>query len=411
MCFRFRPVGFRRAQRAAALSAADPRTFERHVTELEALREIAAASSEGIAEIPRLVGERARELFGADCAAILLSDPETLTWRSEGPQGEELVERVAVLLARSIGAGETTVSEALAELGCEHVGTVLGVQLRGGNDVQGVLLLGWKTRQSIPKRRVRLAETLGVQLAVALRHARLYEEMRLAAIRRDRFFSSMSHDLRTPITAIVGYSELLLDGIVGPLSPPQHEMVERISQVSSHLSQLVGDILDLTRLDAGRAEFHRERIRLSELVGEATVTVGPQAHGKGIRLVLDVADVQHLVLDTDRFRVRQILVNLLSNAVKFTPEGEVRVTAGTGPGRSWIAVQDTGPGLPAGSEEAVFEEFLQLPSGNGGKKEPGSGLGLAISRRLARALGGELVAERRPVGATFTLYLPTGTEW
>jgi PAS domain S-box-containing protein len=225
------------------------------------------------------------------------------------------------------------------------------------------------------------------------------------AVRRDRFFSAMSHDLRTPITAVLGYSELLLDGIAGEMVPAQREMVERIFQVAGHLSQLLNDTLDLARLDAGRMEFHREPVGLRRLVDDAVVTVEPQAQAKGIELRMEVESNE--LLHTDAMRVQQILVNLLANAVKFTPEGEALVRAGCDEESAWVTVSDTGPGLPEGSEEAVFEEFTQMASGRGAKKEPGSGLGLTISRRLARALGGDLTARSNPgAGASFTLRLP-----
>jgi signal transduction histidine kinase len=169
----------------------------------------------------------------------------------------------------------------------------------------------------------------------------------------------------------------------------------------------VNDIMDLAKLDAGRMEFHLERAVLGELVEEAILAVEPQAEAKGLPIRLEVDEVRDLPLRLDAQRVRQILVNLLSNAVKFTERGEVTVAAGADGGRPWIEVRDTGPGLPAGSEEAVFEEFLQVAVGTKGKREPGSGLGLAISRRLARAMGGDLAARSRADGgAAFILLLP-----
>jgi signal transduction histidine kinase len=217
----------------------------------------------------------------------------------------------------------------------------------------------------------------------------------------------MSHDLRTPITAIMGYSELLQDGIMGELEQHQQDMVERICQVAGHLAQLVNDILDMAKLDAGRMEFHREPVALGDLVDEAMVAVEPQARSKGLEIRLEIDGHRDTVLDVDAARVRQILVNLLSNAVKFTERGIVSLSVATGNGHSCIRVADTGPGIPAGSEEAVFEEFLQIAAGNKAKREPGSGLGLAISRRLARAMGGDLTARNGGEGgAVFTLSLP-----
>jgi signal transduction histidine kinase len=254
---------------------------------------------------------------------------------------------------------------------------------------------------------VALAEEVAAQASAAFRNASRYDALRQAAVRRERFFSAMSHDLRTPITAILGYSELLQDGIMGDLDARQQDMVERICQVSGHLAQLVNDVLDLAKLDAGRMEFHREPVALGDLVDEAILAVEPQARSKGLELRLEMEGLRDAVLDLDPPRVRQVLVNLLSNAVKFTEHGAVSLSAGTEGERSWIAVADTGPGIPPGSEEAVFEEFLQIAAGNKAKREPGSGLGLAISRRMARAMGGDLTARHgESGGAVFTLFLP-----
>jgi signal transduction histidine kinase len=186
-------------------------------------------------------------------------------------------------------------------------------------------------------------------------------------------------------------------------------MMERICQVSGHLSQLVNDILDLAKLDAGRMEFQLQPMPLRELLDGALAAVEPQAAAKGLRVTVD--GPLEAVVSVDPPRVRQILVNLLSNAVKFTESGEVQVVAGVDAERGWIEVRDTGPGLPGGSEEAVFEEFLQLATGGKGKREPGTGLGLAIARRLARAMGGDLTARNVDgSGAAFSLFLPHAPE-
>ncbi|CAA9363114.1 MAG: hypothetical protein AVDCRST_MAG68-4626, partial [uncultured Gemmatimonadetes bacterium] len=265
------------------------------------------------------------------------------------------------------------------------------------------LLVRWAEGE-VPPGGPALVEALAEQTCVALAGAARYAEMRDAAVRRDRFFSAMSHDLRTPITAIVGYSELLQDGIVGELTERQLEMVERICQVSGHLSQLVNDILDLARLDAGRMEFHLQPMELAELLDDVLAAVEPQAAAKALEVRVEAPAGAQVVVDPTR--VRQILVNLLSNAVKFTETGAVCVSAGLDGDRGWIEVRDTGPGLPGGSEEAVFEEFLQLAPK--GKREPGTGLGLAIARRLARAMDGDLTARNLDGGgAAFTLYLPS----
>jgi signal transduction histidine kinase len=373
--------------------------WERRARRLEALCGF-AADAVGVTdadEIWRLLCGRLVTVLGADAAALhtpLL--PDARAW-ARGPDGEE---RQAVgRLAEE--DGEQARHEALP-----GGGAALVVPLRHADEPLGTLAVAWRDAAQA-ETDTAVAQMLARQTAGALANARAYARLTEAAFRRERFFSAMSHDLRTPITAIVGYSELLADGIVGELNGQQLEMIERISQVSGHLSQLVNDILDLAKLDAGRMEFHREDVALGDLVDEALVVVEPQARSKKLELRTDVEPLRHTVLHVDGARVRQILVNLLSNAVKFTEAGEVAVVAGGSAGRTWLEVRDTGPGLPAGSEEAVFEEFLQIASGTKSKREPGSGLGLAISRRLARAMGGDLTARGGGgQGAAFTLVLP-----
>jgi signal transduction histidine kinase len=376
--------------------------WQRLARRLEALCEFAAETA-GVVEadeVWRLLRARAAEVLDADAVALhtpLLSGSRA--WTEDGKEGE--------LAARVEQAGDDGGEVRRIDLG-DHGAGVL-VPLRHEGETLGTLLAGWRGGGpgGEDADTLRVAERLGGHTAAVLANVRNYARLTEAAFRRERFFSAMSHDLRTPITAIVGYSELLADGIVGELNGQQLEMIERISQVSGHLSQLVNDILDLAKLDAGRMEFHREEVRLGTLVDEALVAIQPQARSKKLELRMEIDAHRDALLCVDPPRVRQILVNLLSNAVKFTERGEVAVVAGGGDGRTWLEVRDTGPGLPAGSEEAVFEEFLQIAAGTKSKREPGSGLGLAISRRLARAMGGDLVARNGPgSGAAFTLVLP-----
>jgi signal transduction histidine kinase len=373
--------------------------WERRARRLEALCGFAAEAG-GVVdadEIWRLLCGRLAAVLDADAAALHTPlIPGASAWAGPGGEGEprQAVER----LAQADGEARR---EALP-----GGGTALVVPLRHDGESMGTLAVGWRDAAAVEDDGA-VVEMLARQTAGVLANARAYGRLTEAAFRRERFFSAMSHDLRTPITAIVGYSELLADGIVGELNGQQLEMIERISQVSGHLSQLVNDILDLAKLDAGRMEFHREDVTLGDLVDEALVTVEPQARSKKLELRTDVDPHRDTLLRVDPPRVRQILVNLLSNAVKFTERGEVAVVAGSDEGRTWLEVRDTGPGLPAGSEEAVFEEFLQLAAGTKSKREPGSGLGLAVSRRLARAMGGDLTARSGGgTGAAFTLVLP-----
>ena len=377
-----------------------PATTDALVRRLEALCGMAAETA-GIADpdaVWRILHTRAAEVLDADAVALHAPTlPQPRAWTADGGEDER-----AALIALAEEDGEE-----LRAVDLPGGGHGLLVPLRHGAETLGALVAGWRDGAPDEEAR-RLAVLVGEQATAVLANLRTYARLTEAAFRRERFFSAMSHDLRTPITAIVGYSELLADGIVGDLNGQQLEMIERISQVSGHLSQLVNDILDLAKLDAGRMEFHREEVRLGELVDEALVAVEPQARSKKLELRMEIDAHRDDPLLVDPPRVRQILVNLLSNAVKFTERGEVAVVAGSDDGRTWLEVRDTGPGLPAGSEEAVFEEFLQIAAGNKSKREPGSGLGLAISRRLARAMGGDLSARNVTpgTGAAFTLVLP-----
>jgi signal transduction histidine kinase len=404
-------------ERSAAAEPPHGDGAEPTLRETERLRALAVATADTVDpdEIFNLICDALPGLLGADfaLAALPLFDAPR-EWCAGPEPPREAVARLEQLVDQARTGGETVVAADGAEVEGARVvpppfgsATAVAVPLPGEGAASGALLVGWHGARALDAHTLRLVETLARQAAAAFRNAARYEALRLAAVRRERFFSAMSHDLRTPITAIMGYSELLQDGIMGDLDPHQHEMVERICQVSGHLAQLVNDVLDIAKLDAGRMEFHREPVTLGELVDEALVAIEPQARSKGLEVKEEIDGHRDAVLDVDAGRVRQILVNLLANAVKFTERGTVTLEAAVYEGRSWIRVSDTGPGLPAGAEEAVFEEFLQIASGTKAKREPGSGLGLAIARRLARAMGGELTAANRDEGgAAFTLHLP-----
>jgi signal transduction histidine kinase len=284
-------------------------------------------------------------------------------------------------------------------------GVAVPVRVRGE---PATVALGWSAEDPGGPLAIALATALAEQAAVALTAAARYVELRDAAFRRDRFFSAMSHDLRTPITAIVGYSELLQDGIVGELTDRQQEMVERICQVSSELAQLVTDMLDLAKLDAGRMEFHRESITLASVLDAGLEGAEPQLDAAGARVQLgEVHDAGNAVL-VDRPRVRQVVSNMVSHAAQVAPGGTVWVAAGCDVGDLWVEVTDAGPGIAAGSEESLFESMPRGAS-RSGRAGPGAALSLALSRRIARAMGGELEARGIPDGGVaLTLRLPRG---
>ena len=273
---------------------------------------------------------------------------------------------------------------------------------RGGGEFspEDLQLLGLLARQST------LALDNAVLHAQTRQQARALEEQAAALERaitdKSRFFASMSHELRTPINAILGYGELLREGVYGDLAPSQDNALDRVVKSGRHLLELVNDILDISKLEAGKLEMYPEPTELGALLREVAATVELQARAKELDLVLDIPG--RLMVTTDPGRVRQIVLNLLSNAVKFTDRGSV--TAGFSTFGRWaeIRVADTGPGIAPEDQERVFQEFEQT---RGAAGRGGTGLGLPISRRLAGLLGGNLSLKSTPgEGSVFTLRLP-----
>jgi signal transduction histidine kinase len=222
---------------------------------------------------------------------------------------------------------------------------------------------------------------------------------------KSRFLANMSHELRTPLNAIIGFSELLQQEISDPLTPTQHEYVQDILDSGLHLLSLVNDILDLSKIDAGKLELQRERLALATTVDAARATAQTLADKRGVRLEFDVpGDLPEL--EADPLRLRQILFNLLSNAIKFTPSGgKVRLSAHAEAAALRIGVADTGIGIAAQDIPRLFSEFERVVSA--GEYHQGAGLGLALTRRLVQAHGGAIAVESTPgAGSVFTVTLP-----
>ena len=220
---------------------------------------------------------------------------------------------------------------------------------------------------------------------------------------RNRFYASMSHELRTPINAVIGYSTLLIDNIYGPLNEKQREGLQRTLKAARHLLELVNDVLDLSKIEAGKIELALQPVNVSTLIEDLFITVRPLADEYGSQLSFDVPP-EPFTVTTDPRRVRQILLNLLSNAIKFGKKQPIEVKcARTEAGGVSISVIDKGEGISEEDRARVFEEFVQVSP----TQQPGTGLGLPISRRLASLLDGSLEMESiLGEGSIFTLTLP-----
>jgi signal transduction histidine kinase len=224
---------------------------------------------------------------------------------------------------------------------------------------------------------------------------------------RNRFYASMSHELRTPINAVIGYSTIMLDNIYGPLNAKQKEGLQRSLKAARHLLELVNDVLDLSKIEAGKIELSLQPVMFPSLIEDLFVTVRPLADEYGSTLSLDVEGGSFNIVSDPR-RVRQILLNLLSNAIKFGEGKPIRVTCRQRENKSAeIEVIDQGVGIAQDDIARIFEEFVQVSE----SKQPGTGLGLPISRRLALLLDGSLTVCSKPgEGSSFRLTLPASVE-
>ncbi len=236
---------------------------------------------------------------------------------------------------------------------------------------------------------------------------RLYQQLEAASRHKSEFLANMSHELRTPLNSVIGFSEVLRDRMFGELNPKQAQYVDVILSSGRHLLSLINDILDLSKIEAGRLELEAASFDLPTAIQNTLTLVSDRAARHGISLNLTL-DERVGAITADERKVKQVLLNLLSNAIKFTPEGgRVDVSAArTNSHAVEISVSDTGIGIAPEDQEIIFEEFRQVGSDYARKRE-GSGLGLALARRLVELHGGHLgVKSEVGKGSTFTFTIP-----
>jgi two-component system sensor histidine kinase/response regulator len=229
--------------------------------------------------------------------------------------------------------------------------------------------------------------------------------LREAAVKKDEFLASVSHELRTPLNVILGYIDLLLDHSFGPLEPAQRDILHRITKNASNLSHLINDLIDLSRIEAGRLKIELETVDLGPLFGDMRSLMEVLLAGHDVAFHTALAPGCTRVR-ADGERLKQIVSNLLVNAVKFTERGSITLRAeARGIDTTVVSVTDTGIGIPAAAHRAIFEPFRQVHDRS--RHVPGAGIGLSISSRLAQLMGGSLTVESEPGrGSCFTLTVP-----
>jgi signal transduction histidine kinase/ligand-binding sensor domain-containing protein len=269
-----------------------------------------------------------------------------------------------------------------------------------------LLLVGWQGTRLVQRdRRLRASNLELLQKTAALEEA--YGQVRRANQTKSAFLASMSHELRTPLNAILGFTELLQGNREQNLSERQQRNLSTIHRNAGNLLHLINELLDLSKIEAGRTALQCEHFAVQEVVQEVAVMAEPLLRDKPVLLETACGELP-LWLHSDKAKLKQILVNLVSNAVKFTREGRIAIQARAQGAGVEIAVQDSGTGIPAEKLEAIFEEFSQV-DGQALPGVVGTGLGLAITRRLCQLLGGQIhVHSTVGQGSTFTVSLPLG---
>ena len=386
--------------------------------ESDPLREVARRMAAGSDSETLLVGicDTALEICGAHGAAVAkLVDTDAIVVAASGmdapPSGTlfSVVDSLAgnALRSRVLIAEQNDPALAWPLLRSSGpIADVVVAPLISADQPVG-LLAAWRSADTAAfstRDRNRL-KALADHAAITLVNARLLEQAQAATHAKGAFLATISHELRTPLTALTGYGELLADGILGPLSSHQMDMVDRMRSVTHQLAVMVDELLTFSALEDGREAVRATDVSIVEILDAVLAIIEPLSRQKELRLSVDLPD-RPPILYTDADKARQILVNLVGNAVKFTDRGEVALKVRRRNGELTIEVRDTGVGIRDADRPRLFQPFTQLDSGLT-RRYGGTGLGLYNSGRLAHLLGGRIDVTSQPgVGSTFTLVVP-----
>jgi signal transduction histidine kinase len=378
------------------------------------------------------VAESSVRLCGADRAFIFRFDGELLRMAvayNAPPEFKDWVARHPIRPGRHSGSARAALERRTIHIpdvradpeytygakDAEAIRTVLGVPILKGDDLLGVMMIyHLQGVRPFTNKQIALVETFADQAAIAIENVRLFREIQdksrqlaEASQHKSQFLANMSHELRTPLNAIIGVTEMLRED--AEALKQDLEPLDRVLGAGRHLLALINDILDLSKIEAGRMELHLETFPLAPVIKDVARTIEPMATKNSNRIVIDCS-VDLGTMHADQTRFRQSVLNLASNANKFTEKGTITIAAHQGQenDRDWItiAVADTGIGMTADQMSKLFQEFSQASSATA-SKYGGTGLGLAISRRFCQMMGGDITVESAPgSGSTFTIRLP-----
>jgi GAF domain-containing protein len=419
------------------------RELARSVAELRALGEVSRAVSSTLkleAVLETIVG-CAVQLSASDSGIVYEFDEVAQTFHARGSH-RITAEHLAIIRAEPIQSGEGAVGRAgairepvqvadvaderqfvapqtRALLVREGLRSLLAIPLVREQRVLGGLVILRRELGAFSSETVATLQTFAAQSVLAIQNARLFREIEdksrqlaLASEHKSQFVSSMSHELRTPLNAIIGLTEMMVKNAARFGTEKAQEPLQRVNRAGTHLLGLINQVLDLSKIEAGKLELNPQTVQLAPLLEEVVGTARQLAEQNKNRLVVD-AEENLGTLAVDPMRLRQILLNLLSNACKFTKAGEVKLAARkVSNGSTFVefVVSDTGIGMTAEQQAKLFEEFAQADASTA-QNFGGTGLGLAITRKLARMMGGDVTVTSEPgKGSVFTVRLPGGAD-
>src|SRR5262245_48867821 len=413
------------------------RELAQSVEELQALGEVSQAvnSTLDLQTVLSTIVAKAVQLSGTEGGAIYVFDELEQLFRLQATYGfsEDLV---AAVQDQHLGASDAIRQatqarqpQEIADIGDEPPSPVREIAMRAGyrarlivplvsaDKVVGALVIRRKRPGSFPKGTIHLLQTFAAQSVLAIQNARLFAEiedksrqLKLASEHKSQFVSSMSHELRTPLNAIIGLTDMLVTNAARFGTKKAQEPLQRVHRAGTHLLGLINQVLDLSKIEAGKLELNPQIVAIAPLIDEVIGTARQLAEQNKNRLVVEVQEDLGAIT-VDPMRLRQILLNLLSNACKFTKQGEVKLAArkvSNGSHFVEFAVSDTGIGMAAEQKAKLCEEFSQADATTA-QRFGGTGLGLAITRKLARMMGGDVTVTSEPgKGSVFTVRLPGG---
>lgn len=369
--------------------------------------------------------------FGFRQVDLYLTDPASGNWdaqviskndRIDAPQSAHTTLQYGTMPWRAIHQRQTVVAQdakvnSLAWLPDDPgVKSALALPLVLGQETIGALALRASYRNAFDQNLIAVLEILATQIATSIGNAKAYQEERNIAEQlrevdklKTQFLANMSHELRTPLNSIIGFSRVILKGIDGPLTEMQRTDLSSIHQSGRHLLDLINNILDLSKIEAGKMELSFAPTNLKALLDGTISTAIGLVKDKDVKIIAEIPEKLPLVWG-DETRLRQVLLNLVSNAAKFTEKGSITIAAGADADNVWLRVKDTGIGIEPENQQRIFDEFMQV-DGSTTRKSGGTGLGLPITKKFIEMHKGTITVDSSlGKGSTFVVTLPRATD-